>query len=424
MSSRFFYRALPYLACLLACSIVNLFYFPSTTVFADEQRFLASAVRLAATGEFWVVADRAWEMPGTALFYAPAVWLFGPHAAIVPIRFAQSILVTVQCGLIAFIAQRLFGKGTAGLIASWLAALYPFFLFYQGLLLSETLFNLLLLTGVAALYVWRDRGSRIDAAFFVACLCFALATLTKATLTILPPLLMAATAWTAGATLRRAVTILVAASCLYAAALSPWWIRNATLLHAFVPFTTGSAQNLYLGNNPHNPTAGVDWASDVDPTVVAKIQALPNEVERQRAFSQAAVDYIKDNPAVFVRAAVKKFVRFWNPVPNATEFKTAIYSIVSAASFGPVLALALLCAVWRWRQWRLLAPIYLIVGYFTFVHVVTIASLRYRLPIEPLLIVLAAAPLGAIVESIRQNRARRIPSSGVPDQAQHRGLLD
>lgn len=406
MNSRYFYRVLPYLACLLACSIVNLFYFPPTTIFPDEQRYFASAVRLAASGEFWVGGDRAWEMPGTAAFYALAIRLFGADMAIVPIRFAQSILLAVQCGLIAFIARRIFGKTTVAFVAACVAALYPFFLFYQGLLLSETLFMTLMLGGIAALYWWRGRGMRLDVALVIACLCFALATLTKATLTILPPLLIAATAWIAGATLRRSLTILIAASCFYVTFLSPWWIRNATLLHAFVPFSTGSAQNLYLGNNPRNVHAGIDWSSDVDPAVVARIAALPDEVERQRAYGKIAVDYIKENPAAFIRAAGKKFVRFWNVIPNAAEFKTGAYAFISAASFGPVLVLALLCVARRWRDWRVLAPIYLLTGYFTVVHIVTIASLRYRLPIEPLLIVLAAEPLAAFVERWRQRTMR------------------
>lgn len=412
MTSRFSYRVLPYIACLLACVAVDLFYFPRTLVFPDEQRFLASAIRLAASGEFWVGSDRAWEMPGTALFFAPTVWLFGPQAAIIPIRFAQAFLVVVQCALIAFTAQRLFANRLAAFIAACIAALYPFFLFYQGLLLSETLFDTLLIAGVAALYWWRERGLRIDGALVVACLCFAAATMTKATLTILPPLLLAATAWIAGVNLRRAIAILLAASCLYAAFMSPWWIRNAMLLHSFVPFTTSSALNLYVGNNPHNSNAGIDWATDVEPEVFAKINALPDELARQRAFSKAALDYIKENPATFLRAAAKKFVRFWNIIPNAAEFRSGLYSVISALSFGPNLALALVCAV-RWRrQWRLLAPLYLIVGYFTFVHVVTIASLRYRLPLEPLLIIMAAEPLAAFTEFMRQGAARRAPSIG------------
>ncbi len=405
MKSRFFYHFLPYLACLLACSAVNLFYFPSTTVFPDEQRILASAVRLAATGEFWVWGDRAWEMPGTALFYTPAVWLFGPQAAILPIRFAQSVLLLIQCGLVALITRRLFRNGQAPYIAASVTALYPFFIFYQGLLLSETLFDTLLLASIAALFWWRDRGFRIDAALVVVSLCFALATLTKATLTILPPLLIAATAWTAGATIRRSLAILAAAACLYAALLSPWWIRNATLLHTFIPFTTSSAQNLYLGNNPHNLTAGASWATDVDYAFTQKLLALPDEIERQRIFGKLAVDYIKQEPAAFAIAAGRKFLRFWNIVPNADDFKAGLYALISAVSFGPVLMLALLCVGRRWRQWRALSPLYLIIGYFTLLHIVTIASLRYRLPLEPLLIVLAAEPLAAIVAFVRQRYA-------------------
>lgn len=405
MNARIAYRGSPYLACLLACAIVNLFYFPPTTVFPDEVRFLASAVKLAASGEFWVGSDRAWEMPGPALFFAPAVWLFGAQGAILPIRFAQTILLLVQCGLIALTARRIFGRSDVALAATWMAALYPFFLFYQGLLFSETLFNTLLLAGVAALYWWRERGMRVDAALAIASLCFALATLTKATLTVLPPLLIAATAWLAGANWRRTGVILAAAACLYGAFMSPWWIRNAAVLHAFVPFTTGSAMNLYLGNNPLNPEAGIDWGSDVDHAVVRRIMALPDELERQRAFGREGLDYIKEHPGTFVRAAAKKFVRFWNVVPNAAEFKNALYSFVSAASFGPVLILALVAAMRRRRQWRLLAPLYLIAGYFTILHVVTIASLRYRLPLEPLLIILAAEPLAALVEYFRPSAA-------------------
>jgi hypothetical protein len=405
MMPRLSYRILPYAACFLACAIIDLFYFPVATVFPDEQRFLASAARLAASGEFWVGSDRAWEMPGTALFFAPAVWALGAHGAVVAIRIAQACLVVIQCGLIASAARRMFGNGTTAFVASCLAAFYPFFWFYQGLLLSETLFNTLLVAGVAALLWWRDRGLRIDVALVIACLCLAAATLTKATLTVLPPLLLAATAWLAGAGWRRTAIILAAASCLYAGFMSPWWIRNEALLHAFVPFTTSSGMNLYLGNNRNNTVAGIDWGHDVEPDVVAKFNAMP-ELSRQRAYNKAALDYIKQNPEAFVDAAVKRFIRFWNIVPNASEFRGAPYAITSIASFGSILVLALICAARRWREWRVLAPLYLIIAYFTIVHVVTIASLRYRFPIEPLLIIMAAEPLADLIEAARRNASR------------------
>ena len=105
-----------------------------------------------------------------------------------------------------------------------------------------------------------------------------------------------------------------------------------------------------------------------------------------------------------MRVAIKKFIRLWSPMSHATEFRTGIYAIVSVASFTSVLALALVCVVRLWRQWRLLAPLYLIIVYFTFVHVVTIASLRYRFPIEPLLILLAAEPVVTLIERFRATR--------------------
>jgi hypothetical protein len=407
-------RTLPYAACAFACIIVDLLYFLPRLLFPDEHRFLDSAARLIASGQFWSNGSRAWEMPGTALFFAPAVWLFGPHEAIIPIRLTQAALLLVQCGLIGLIARRLFRNPTASLLASLVAALYPFLLFYQGLLLSETLFNTLFLAGIAALFWWRDRGSQIDGALVAASFLFAAATLTKATLTVMPPLLLAATAWLSGVNWRRVIAILIAASSLYAAFLSPWWIRNAMLFHAFVPFTTGSAENLYLGNNPHNPNGGIDWANDAEPGVVARINALPSELSRQRAYKEAALQYIENNPAAFIRAAAQKFVRFWNIVPNAAEFHGGLYAVTSAASFGPILLLALIAAIRRRRQWRLLAPLYLIIGYFTFVHVVTIASLRYRLPIEPLLIVLAAEPLAAFLNVLRPAPSHR---TGMVDDA-------
>lgn len=91
--------------------------------------------------------------------------------------------------------------------------------------------------------------------------------------------------------------------------MSSWWIRNASLLGTLVPFTTGRAQNFYLGNNPHNPHAGIDWVSNIEPGVIARILALPNDVERQRACGKASMNYIKNNLTAFIRAA-KKLVRF------------------------------------------------------------------------------------------------------------------
>ena len=132
------------------------------------------------------------------------------------------------------------------------------------------------------------------------------------------------------------LTVLATASCLYATFLSPWWIRNATLFHSFVPFATGSTVNLYIGNNRNNPNAGIDLTDNVEPAVVANIAALPDEIARQRAYGKAALDYIRKDPDhVSARGCQKIRSLLEIIVPNAAEFKSGLYSLISALSFGP-----------------------------------------------------------------------------------------
>ena len=58
----------------------------------------------------------------------------------------------------------------------------------------------------------------------------------------------------------------------------------------------------------------------------------------------------------------------------------------------PVLALALWFLARRLaRDWRRLSPILIFTAFLTAVHMVVVASIRFRFPIEPFLIVLAAA---------------------------------
>jgi len=157
-------------------------------------------------------------------------------------------------------------------------------------------------------------------------------------------------------------------------------------------FTTSSAAQLYLGNNPANLTAGNDWQSDVERSFVDETGRLP-ELERDRRFRERAIAYIRAEPVQFLRNAGRKFVRYWNVIPNHEAYRQGAYPWIIGASYGPVLVLALLGA-WMYRaRWRTLLPVYAVIAYLTLLHVVTIASVRYRMPLEPFLIVFAAGAL-------------------------------
>jgi len=395
-------------ASFAVCVAIDLFYFGNSTMSADEDRFLRSASQLLAQGQFRVGNDVAWEMPGTAIFFAAVTSLL-PMSALTAIRIANAALVSLQSILLGLLAARVFQDRLAGLFAAAIGGFYPYILFTQGMALSETPFIFLLIASFLALYVWRDRGAFVDWTMALAVAVLTAATFTKATLTILPPILVAAAAigkrrWSDG------LRVFIAAAALYTVLMSPWWVRNYSLLGEFVPFTTSASQNLYIGNSPNNPQVGTyfpylpqNWAVDQG----VSLDTIPGELDRSKALRDRALAYIERDPADFFRRAIIKLRVFWNIMPNAPGFQKPLYKVMGAASFGPVLALAIICLIQRRRQFFDLLPFYITIGYFTVLYTVTIPSIRYRLPIEPLLIVLSAGPLalfvrrGAIVEISR-----------------------
>jgi hypothetical protein len=175
--------------------------------------------------------------------------------------------------------------------------------------------------------------------------------------------------------------------------------RSATRFssRASLPFTTSASWNLYLGNNPSNTRGGIDWSVDVDPDKVAEIFRAGDELAVSDAFSREAKTFMKENPKAVLRLSLIKFVRFWNVFFNAKEFASPLYNLVSLGSYGVMLLFALISTLVNWRRWRRFAPIFALVAIFTLLHMVVIASLRYRLPLEPFLIALAAGPLSGIL---------------------------
>jgi 4-amino-4-deoxy-L-arabinose transferase-like glycosyltransferase len=371
---------------LVAAWAIDLFYFPDHPVLPDESRFLGAAEHLRATGEFLTDGRHAREMPLTAAVFA----VLGPNLLL--IRLVQALAIPLQAWLVAAIGRRLFGP-RVGLMAGCVSALYPYFLFFQGTALSETFFTVAQLAFVAALY--RIEGLPRRAAF--ASGLGALATYFKASLTILPPFLILPFA--------KPRTALVGFA-VYLLCLAPWWIRNYELLHAFVPFSTTASMNLFIGNNPHATTGRGDWAVDADPAEVDRLEAIPGEVARSRAYTKAAEDFIESNPGRFVDLCLLRLREFWSPIPNAASYRATAFTLLAGLTSGPMLIFAAIGLVVTWRRWRRLIPLYVLIGYFTALHTITIASLRYRLPIEPLLILFAAAGVSSCYDWLARARSR------------------
>jgi Dolichyl-phosphate-mannose-protein mannosyltransferase len=319
-------------------------------------------------------------MPGYPIF----LMLLGANEMSQLIADVFCSVVSVWC--VGRLSREITGDALSGLLAATLWAFYPFSIFYAVVGLTETFFVMLILLGFLAYQTGH---------FTWGSLAMVVGILTRPAVEPLTPSLMLVFVLVIHRqSLVQALKHLVILVGIYVALMSPWWWHNYQTYGQFVRLNLGGGIVLYSGNYAGNiDGGGVDFRIEV-----SGYHDIADPVERDRVLKQAALQFITENPRRFIELAGLKFIRLWQPWPYAADYSGKLFKIVSAASYLPLLAMAIVGAVWCVRRnFRALLPIALFVGYLTAIHMITIGSIRYRFPMEPFLAVLAGAPAAWIV---------------------------
>jgi len=384
---------------------INFIYFPLSITFGDEGRFINEAIKMSQIGEFWNFKDRAWEMPLTAILYSAFYTILGNERdLIIIVRLFQSLLLILQAVLLYKISLKIFDDKISAFLTFVIVLFYPFFIYYQALLLSETLFNTILVVSFYYIYKWYENDFILDKTFIFANVFLVLSIYVKGTLSILPPLLLAVFFLMNKYELKGTLKVLLFSIGFYIILMSPWWIRNYSIFNQFVPLTTSSGKVLYLGNNPANKFGGNDMAVDVNVEEFVKIALIEDELEKNRVFKEKAIEFIKNNPDRFLELMILKLKRFYNIIPNAEKFSQGYYKWVSLLSYGAIFILFLASIFIHIKYFKRLSAIYILFLYFTLLHMIFIASLRYRLPLELFMILLSSNILSLLYRRINASK--------------------
>ena len=348
----------------------------------DSKGYHAVAVNfLDGNGFVQGGSTRISRVPVYPLFLAACYRVFGRDYYAAP-RVIQSLAGALVCVLVYAIAAPAFGRGV-GLLAAAMVAAYPFFIYYSGLLLTETLFTLAL-TLFMYLVLSIDRGtfrSVLAAAAVAGVLAGATVLLKPSFLTFVP---FVGLVWLAVSRRPvRALKAMVVIVLCTGLTMCPWIVRNWALTDRFVPTTLLVGISLYEGVH-----RGADGGPAMD-RLPDRVYGL-SEYDENREYLKISRRLIREEPGRMIALAGKKFLRFWNVVPNSPDHQGVVYRLVSIVSVVPLLCFAvvgLLCApVPRGERLLLVsAPIH-----FTLVHMVFVSSIRYRTPVMPMMIVLAA----------------------------------
>ena len=121
-------------------------------------------------------------------------------------------------------------------------------------------------------------------------------------------------------------------------------------------------------------------------------------IEFERRSWQHGVSYMREHPLEFTQLAARKLMQLWSPWPDAVTTGRAAggayRDLLSAIAYLPMLALACVGLVMSARtQWRRLLHLYAFMSVFIAPFAVFLPTMRYRLPLDFLLILFVSVPL-------------------------------
>jgi 4-amino-4-deoxy-L-arabinose transferase-like glycosyltransferase len=406
---------------------------PDYAIVHDAHDYDVHARSIAAGHGFFPLGpgptrQTAFRPPGYPYFLAGVYTLAGEagrptERRIVAGRIANAIVGTVIVALLGVLCAQLFDRRVA-IAAMALAAAYVPLILIGGALMSEALFTALLLGALTA--ALHARGAQ-HGTWWVALagVLGGLAILTRANgLVLLLPLALAVWAgrprWSRRALLAPALVVTVAALTV-----APWTIRNAVKLHAFVPVTTQVGAALA---GTYNSAARTD---DVNPASWRSLRRVPDyrylmraprwratpEATLDRRLRAAALRFAADHPGYVAK------VVYWN-TRRALDVTGRRWSrhTASTISVGPRRADAGVVAFWlvgvlalaggvltaRGRRLPLSVAAVPVLLYLSVVFT-AFETPRYRTPLDPFVLMLAAVALVCAGEAIVRRWTRRAP---------------
>jgi hypothetical protein len=182
----------------------------------------------------------------------------------------------------------------------------------------------------------------------------------------------------------------------------PWTVRNYWTFHRFIPLRSNFAFELWLGNNEQ-----FDEQSVIAPAADPERFEIRNYIHMgEMAFMQdkwrRATAFIQAHPRLEIALFGRRFVATWTgmekPIAGFRDADSPLVRLVLVSN--TLAAMGALCGVVALLRSRNMYafPLAAVVMVYPVIYYVTHASLRYRHPIDPVVLLLSAALVAALVQ--------------------------
>ncbi|HUG53912.1 MAG TPA: glycosyltransferase family 39 protein [Vicinamibacteria bacterium] len=322
------------------------------------------------------------------IFYPPVypyflAGLYASTGSFEAARWMQAGLGSLLVPAVGLAGARAFSP-RVGLFAAATSAFYPELVWFSVHFWSETVFMALLWWAFERLLA-ADEGARLHTPV-AAGLLWGAAVLTRETLLYFTPIAALWLLWRRPRGWTRGAAFLLAALL----AVAPWTWRNWMVFGAFVPVSTAGGQNLFQGNT-----------SIPRDTTYAMVDAVQGRIAQYRYAMGMGLQAIRDRQPWWIFEKLRdEMPRFWEadslvlvhikrgaygPVPAAAAVATAVLVLLPYVSVLGLFALGA-SLVPRARPALLLLGF---LAYYNLLHVATHGFARYRLPVMPIVFLVA-----------------------------------
>ena len=356
----------------------------------DELDYHTFATSLSEHGEWGTETARATRAPVTPLFISIVYLVTGPDPSAA--RFLGVAIASLVPGLLYMVGAQFTRNRRIALLGGVAFVFYPPAIFYAPLILTENLTSLLVVAALGTFLWGANRNTAIAA--IVTGVIWAVLGLNRPVYVLTPVAfliiqLLVGRFHTNDWFWNRKLWLIGLAT--FVITMSPWVIRNAIVLDAFVPTTTRFGHLLLMTNGTldHDDVQSGHYFKN--PELFAIDGAGKNEVEvdaikRDRAFDELSENWMQLPQPLFNRAK-----NFWTFRPDPYDSSLTRNDLVMAVIWIPVLVFFFASSFVR--SWKLNWPL------LTFIIVAFALTLpfwgtpRFRFPVDSLLILGAAAGL-------------------------------
>jgi cytochrome c-type biogenesis protein CcmH/NrfG/4-amino-4-deoxy-L-arabinose transferase-like glycosyltransferase len=346
-------------------------------------------------------------------FFLSVVYFFS-GCSIIAAKVIQVLLGALTCALTYRLGEKIFNR-RIGIIAGLITVFYGPMFFYDSELLATGWASLLAV--VIVLLFMKVREKDKGRYWFFLGLCGALGIITRPEFFLF---FLAGCIWL-WLHVPRGLPLLPRFGAIFAGIALVTMPVGFAAMYATAKFSIISSSggiNLYIGNNPNycqtlTIRPGEEWD---------KLVKLPSQYgmgdnvwDEDRFFKQQVLEYVKSQPLDFAKGLGRKTLELIcsREIPrNLNIYMFSRWSWLLRLStwkadgfgfpFGLIFPLAVLGAVFNWR--RIPAPVILFIVLYPLSIILVFVAGRYKVPLVPILAILAAAGLVSAIKSVQLRR--------------------